>query len=179
MLVGCALMVVAMVPVLAVPLVRHVSVRSFPGRRDRAVALFLGGSACVWLVAGLTVVVGLVCLPPPRWAAVVAFVVAAIWQLTPAKRRALLRCHRTVPFAPLGWRADRDCFLFGVSNGAGCVASCWAMMLATMVAGHDPITMICVQGIAMAERRSRLVWVQGPVLLLLACGVLASFRAST
>ncbi len=160
MLVTCLLMVVAMVPVLAVPLVRHVSARTFPGRRDGAVAFFLGGSVCVWLLVGVTV----------------TFAVAAIWQFTPAKRRALLRCHRTVPLAPMGWQSDRDCFLFGASHGAGCVASCWAMMLAVMVAGHDPIMTLCVQGVALAERRSRLPWVRGSALLLLACGTVVLFH---
>jgi predicted metal-binding membrane protein len=176
MLVTCLLMVVAMVPVLAVPLVRHVSARTFPGRRDGAVAFFLGGSVCVWLLVGVTVVLVLSCLPLPHWAAVVTFAVAAIWQFTPAKRRALLRCHRTVPLAPMGWQSDRDCFLFGASHGAGCVASCWAMMLAVMVAGHDPIMTLCVQGVALAERRSRLPWVRGSALLLLACGTVVLFH---
>ncbi len=31
---------------------------------------------------------------------------AAAWQLTPAKRRALRGCHRSVPLPPRGWRAE-------------------------------------------------------------------------
>lgn len=176
MLLGCTLMVVAMVPVLAVPVVRHVSVRTFPGRRARAVALFLSGSLGVWLLAGVTTVMGLTWLALPRWAAAAALAVAALWQLAPAKRWALLRCHRTVPLAPSGWRADRHCFFFGVSNGLGCIASCWAMMLAAMIAGHDPIMAVCIQGVALAERQSRQPWVQGSALVLLACGAMALFH---
>ncbi len=174
MLLGCVLMVIAMVPPMAVPLVRHVAARSFAVRRHRAVAGFLAGITGVWLLAAgaaLIVLAGQPWVSAESHAAVgLGFLLAAGWQFAPLKRRALLRCHRTVPLASAGWRADRDCLLFGAGYAGGCVGSCWAMMLAAVLAGHDPLVSLCVQGVALAERQARAPWVTGSAVVLLACG---------
>ena len=169
---GWGLMVVAMVPVLAVPMIRHISARSFPQRRGRATGLFLAGAFAVWLGVGLAASVILALLPAVRWAAAVGFLAAALWQLSPAKRLALSRCHRTFALAASGWTADRDCLLFGARNGIACVTSCWAMMLAAMFAGHGPLLSLCVQGVALAERRSRGPCVKASAAVLAACGLI-------
>ena len=70
---------------------------------------------------------------PARMAAS-GFVLAALWQLPPVKRRALRRCHRTFPLTLTGWGAHRDCFVHGTGYGMGCIGSCWAMMLGLMLA---------------------------------------------
>lgn len=167
---GWGLMVVAMVPVLAVPMIRHVAARSFADRRGRAAGLFLAGSVAVWLILGAAVSLLVVLLPTVRWAAAAGFLAAAWWQVSPAKRQALSRCHRTFALAASGWPADRDCLLFGARNGIACVASCWAMMVAAMFAGHGPLLTLCVQGVALAERRSRRPRVNASAVVLLGCG---------
>lgn len=158
-------MIVAMVPPMALPLVRHVAVRSFAFRRDRSVALFLAGLLAIWLVpGGVLLLVLLILTASPvstTLTTVVGFALAVCWQLAPAKSHALRRCHKSVPLAALGWRADRDCFAFGLARGLDCVTSCWAMMFAAVLSGHGFGTAVCVQVIALLERRSReprVVW---------------------
>jgi predicted metal-binding membrane protein len=154
MLLFCALMPVAMVPPLAVPLIRHVAVRSLVDRRRRAVTVFLLGTLAPWLLVAMAAAAAMRWLPA-RMAAL-GFVLAALWQLTPLKRRALRRCHRTFPLTLTGWGAHRDCFVHGTGYGMGCIGSCWAMMLGLMLAGHDPVLAVCVQGLALVERRTRM-----------------------
>jgi predicted metal-binding membrane protein len=147
-----------MLPMTAMAL-RHVAFRSFRARRPRAMAGFLLGYASAWLaVAPLYLVAALgvhvlggdsVLLPLAA-----ALAAAAAWQATEAKRRALRRCHRTVPLTPSGWRADRDCLAFGLAHGRHCVASCWALMLIPAVAGHHPALMLLVGLVAFCERRT-------------------------
>ena len=54
---------------------------------------------------------------------------AAAWELSPAKRWAINRCHRTSPLPPSGWRASLGTARFGFLHGGACVASCWPLML--------------------------------------------------
>lgn len=157
-LLAWATMTLAMMPPLAVPPIRHVAARSFATRRDRAIGGFLAGMLGVWLLAGLVALTALGGLPvallsDPR-AAAAAFLVASAWQLTPMKRAALLRCHRIVPLAATGWRADRDCLRYGVTHGVDCVASCWAMMLAMAVGAHGPMIGLGILLVAMHEQWS-------------------------
>ena len=153
-----ATMTLAMMPLLAVPMIRHVAARSFATRRDRAIAGFLAGLLGLWLLVGglaLTALGGLpaTLLSDPKTAAA-AFLVAAAWQLTPMKRTALRRCHRTMPLAATGWRADRDCLHYGVTHGVDCIASCWAVMLAMAVGPHSPVIGLSIQVIAIREQWS-------------------------
>jgi predicted metal-binding membrane protein len=78
--------------------------------------------------------------------------VAAAWQLTPVKQRAVWSCQRTAPLAPRGWRADRDCVRFGWDIGRRCLVSCWAMMLACSLAGHSVPAMTLAGLCGAAER---------------------------
>ena len=147
-------MIAAMMLPLLVDAIRTAAARSLWTRRDRAIGLFLAGYAAPWVLTGAGVVVAAVAFAPvsPRWAAA-AFVAAAIWQLTPIKKRALLSCHRTMPLAPRGWRADRDCLRYGWSVGRHCVMSCGVMMTACVLASHGLVAMAGVTAIAAVERR--------------------------
>ena len=62
--------------------------------------------------------------------------VAALWQVAPAKRRALLRCRRTSPLPPVGLRADLGSARFALLQGRRCLGSCWALMLVMAALGH-------------------------------------------
>jgi len=173
-----ALMSVAMVPLLALPMLRFVAARSFVERRFRAVAEFLVGSLAVWMLVGaalLPVLLFSTSLAASHASAVpIALSLAALWQLTPAKRRALQRCHRTTALAARGWHADRDCVLFGMAYATSCVISCWALMLACAVAPHSLAALLLVQGIALHERASQAPLLSRYSLLLAGCAAAAA-----
>jgi predicted metal-binding membrane protein len=80
---------------------------------------------------------------------------AALWQLTPAKSRALQACHRTRPLPPKGWRATAGVADFGLHNAAACLASCWALMLTTAFVGLPMLAWMAVlTALITAERLS-------------------------
>jgi predicted metal-binding membrane protein len=178
MLLDWVVMTLAMVPPLAIPLTRHVATRSFAARRLRATIEFLCGAVLAWLLLGAAGLMLLQRLPgfgrgsPALIGS--AFLIAALWQLTPLKRRALSSCHRTVALEPSGWRADRDCARYGFGYGRACAASCWAMMFAIMLGGHGLKSTLCVQAIALAERgvRGPRPWASAAVLA--ACAAIES-----
>lgn len=130
---GWVIMIAAMMsPLLAGPLGLLHS-RSHREARGIAIALFVGGYAVVWIGAGIVAIglalVAQVVVPNSPVPLVAALAVAAIWQASPLKQVALNRSQRhpnTSAFAPRVWR---DAFLFGVSHGAWCSLSCWALML--------------------------------------------------
>jgi len=152
-----SLMVVAMMLPLVVTAIRATSRRSLWSRRNRAIGGFLVGYLSPWLVLGLaaSAIAAAIGLEDRRGLpalAAVGFGVAAAWQVTPVKRRAVWSCHRTAPLAPEGWRADRDCIRYGWDIGKRCLVSCWAMMLACVLAGHNLPTMACVGVLGAVER---------------------------
>lgn len=153
------LMIGAMMLPMAAMAVRHVAFRSFRRRRARAMAGFLLGYASVWLAAAPLYLAGAIVAHLAFGGSVLvplgaALAIAAAWQATTAKRRALRQCHRTVPLAPSGWRADRACLAFGLAHGRSCLVSCWALMLVPAAAGHHPVPMLLVSLLALFERRS-------------------------
>jgi len=122
-----AMMVAMMLPLMA----GHVSLvarRSLWHRRHRAAAIFVAAYLFVWLLYGL--VVSEVFERGMRPNLVNCLLAAAYWQTTPFKRSALLACHRTLPLAPSGWEADRDCVRYGWTVAGSCLLSCWLLMLA-------------------------------------------------
>lgn len=120
----------AMAAAMMLPLVwRHaglIAQRSLWRRRHRAIALFVAAYLAVWFVYG---VLAATALRGRLLNAGVLLLLAAVWQLTPWKRFALAACHRTIPLAPLGWKADRDCLRYGLRVAGNCLLSCWALML--------------------------------------------------
>ena len=138
---GWALMVVAMMGPAALPAVRHVGLNSLRARRQWAMALYTAVYVAVWIgfgVLALLAVRGLhaALMLDDRALLVLALVAAATWQLTRAKRRAVLACRRTVPLPPTGLRADLACARFAVAQALRCVRSCWALMAVMAFAGH-------------------------------------------
>jgi predicted metal-binding membrane protein len=153
------LMIGAMMFPLVVDAVRTTAARSLWPRRNRAITVFLLGYLLVWLVAGAAIAAAaqalagtLARLSLLSSLSAAGFTLAALWQLTPIKRRALRGCHRTLPLAPRGWRADGDAVRYGLAIGGRCVASCWALMLACTLAGHATPAMLCTAAVAAAER---------------------------
>lgn len=130
------LMSSAMMLPAALPAVRHVAVNSLCWRRGRAIGEFLVVYIGVWIAYGVLVLGALALLGHARDGVliVLALAVAAAWQLTPSKLRALQACHRSSPLPPRGWRASVGVMRFGLRNGGACVGSCWAIMLVMAVA---------------------------------------------
>lgn len=145
------LMIVAMMFPMVTSSVRTVAARNLWRRRHRAILQFLAGYTAPWLLFTLVVGIAITGLRSSQ-AAAFAFGAAVVWQLTPAKRRAMFACHRTIPIAATGWRADRDCFRSGWMIGISCVASCWVLMLACMLSEHSLPAMLCATGIGIIER---------------------------
>jgi hypothetical protein len=165
------LMVAAMMFPLVLNSVRWTALRSLWARRHRAMAGFLLGYLSIWGAAGMAAAA----LPTlDRWispglAVAGGLLLAAFWQLTPFKSRAVRLCHRTIPLAPHGWRADRDCFRYGWLIGGACLVSCWMLMLVCSLSGHSIGVMAAVAGIGSAERFMERV---NPRLV---CGAIAMF----
>jgi len=155
-LLAWSLMVVAMMPPLAIAPLRVTASRSLWARRDRAVACFMFGFLGLWLLTG-TAAVGFAALAThvvsqTGLLAATGFGIAAAWQLTPAKARAIVACHATAPLSLSGWRADLDCVRYGWRIGKSCLVSCWAMMTACVLAGHGLVAAVCIGVVAISER---------------------------
>ncbi len=152
-----ALMAAAMMLPPAMPAIWHVADSSFYWRRRRAVLEFVVVFVGVWVAYSVVVLGALAFLgvPSTPLAAAAALALAALWQLTPAKRRALQACHRSKPLPSKGWRATLGTARFGLHNGGACLASCWAMMLTTAFVGLPRLlAMAALTGLITAERLS-------------------------
>lgn len=152
------LMSVAMMLPLALPAARHVGLNSLRSRRGRAMGLYAAAYLLVWVGFGvLALAVSAPAVRSPTALAVPAvLLLAAGWQLTPYKRRAILACRRTVPLPPVGRRADAACLRFGLLQAWRCVVSCWPVMLLMAVAGHLHVAvMAALTAALLAEERSK------------------------
>ena len=154
-----ALMIVAMMFPLLVPMVRHVAGHSFAARRERSVGLFVAGYATVWLSAAAASSVALVAaratlqtLHLAPWAGLICCAAAALWQLSAAKLRAINRCHGTVALRPWAGDADRDAIGFGMLHGRRCVRACLPVMVLPLVGGYGLAAMAAIAAILLAER---------------------------
>jgi hypothetical protein len=135
--------------------VRRTADDSLWGRRNRAVVGFLAGYLGPSLAAGM----GAAFLCQGSWthalaAPALGFAAAAAWMLLPGRRRVLIACHRRLPLAPTGWRADYDCLRYGVTIGGACLRKCWPLMLACAFSGHSLVAMAGGMIVGVVERRS-------------------------
>ncbi|MHB8271221.1 copper chaperone [Bradyrhizobium sp.] len=154
-----ALMIAAMMFPLLVPMVRHVAARSFATQRERSVGLFVASYALVWLAAAAASSVALVAVRAAfqaidlaAWTGLICCALAAGWQLSAAKVRAVNRCHGTVPLRPWAPHAGRDAIGFGLLHGTRCVRACLPVMALPLAGGHGPGAMTAVFAILLAER---------------------------
>ena len=150
-----ALMAVAMMVPPALPAVRHVAVNSLYWRRRRAVLEFLLGFLGIWIAFSVLVLGPLSTWEIARseWALAAALALAAAWQLTPLKWRALRDCHRPSPLPPRGWRASLGAARFGWRKATACLLSCWAMMVAVaLITSSMLIWMAVLTGLIYLEK---------------------------
>jgi predicted metal-binding membrane protein len=131
---------------------------SIRSRRQRATVVYLMAYLGMWIAFGV-VALGLrgpLREVPPGFIAIAMLCVAAGWQLTRTKRRALLACRRTVPLPPQGRRADVACLRFGVRQAWRCVVSCWPLMLLMALVPVHIAVMAVLAGFMYAEERTNL-----------------------
>jgi predicted metal-binding membrane protein len=115
----------AMTVAMMIPTVLRPLLRAADGSAARAWA-FLAGFVAVWLAAGIpTFLVMNAIAWTPFWIAA-AWFVAGAYQLTPVMHRHLGTCRAI--------RFEGDPLTYGLRQGWRCVASCWPVMLAVMVA---------------------------------------------
>jgi predicted metal-binding membrane protein len=147
------LMVAAMMLPLVLYSIWLTAIGSLWSRRHLAVAGFVAGFLASWLGLGI-IAAGLRELSSTHTyaATALAFTGAIFWQRSPMHQRALVACHRTMPLAPVGWRADRDCLRFGATIGYACICSCWLLMLACALSGHSLFAMAATGVTGAADR---------------------------
>jgi predicted metal-binding membrane protein len=151
------LMAAAMMLPTALPALRHVEVNSLYWRRRRAALEFAAVFLAIWALFGALVLGPLASLLPTTstLALAAALVLAAAWQLTPLKQRALRACHRSQALPPRGWRATAGVARFGLRNGGACLASCWALMMTMAAMGSGRLVwMAGLTGIVAVEKLS-------------------------
>jgi predicted metal-binding membrane protein len=71
-----------------------------------------------------------------RWIAGGTLILAAVYELTPAKDLCLSKCRSPLGFLLGSWRDGlRGAFTMGARNGAWCVGCCWALMASLFALG--------------------------------------------
>jgi len=165
---GWMVMVVAMMVPSALADVRIVALSSLWSRRQRTIALFLGSYICVWIAFGA------VAIGAPGVSVGVLLAVAAAWELTAWKWRAVRRCHLIEALPPRGSRADAACARAGLRYGTRCVVSCWPLMLAMAAASHQAVTLMAALTVIVAAEKIlvRSARLRGPAAAVLAAAAL-------
>ena len=174
-----ALMLVAMMPPLLIPMITYVAAKSFVDRRDLAIGLFVGAYASVWIIATATAVLVLLALQTLLMVAGLSFAgglvgasLAALWQLSDAKRRALNRRHGFKPLRASGQAANIDVLAFGGLHGCRCVRSCAPTMFLPMLGAHGLTTMVVIFMVLLGERMTPRPRQLGAAVLLVLSGIL-------
>ncbi len=151
-------MTTAMMGPAALAGLRYTGLHSLVWRRQRAMAEFAAGYLILWCVFGV-LVLSMVNVYPAisGWIAFAAVLaVAAVWQVTPMRRRLLQACHRARPLPPRGWRAECGAFQFGLRHGLPCIGTCCCLMVAMILAPSNPVIwMIVFSGLIVCERRAK------------------------
>ena len=137
LIIGWALMLLAMMLPTLIPPIHHVRERSFKNRRVRAVTLFLIGYFAVWIGAGIMLLALILILnliaPQSYLPAIAVGIIAFVWQCSPVKQRSINRGHNHRSLKVFGAAADLDALNFGAIHGVWCVVSCWALMIFPML----------------------------------------------
>lgn len=176
-------MVVAMMSPLVLPALHHAGASGLWARRQRGPALVLAGFLATWVpvIWAMDLALPIVARTVGPVAAIVPTVaLAAIWQQSAWRSRALRSCARTVPLPPRGRRADAACLAYGVVVGRSCVLSCIGLMAVVAVTGHGLVAMGAVAVVQLRERQARergRRWLPGLVVVL-ALGALGVAQTS-
>jgi len=153
-----SLMLLAMTLPATLPAAQHVAANSFSRKRTRAVGIFSAVYLGTWVAFGLAAdaLLALLGRRHTDWLFALALAGAAAYELTPFKRRALNRCHRTLALPPSGVRGIVSVARFGWLHASGCLASCWLGMLAMLLApSAQPFVMATMTTAMTYERLTR------------------------
>jgi predicted metal-binding membrane protein len=130
-----------------------------------ATAVFVAGYLVSWTAFGLvaySLYLSVASLAPGvfasdqggRWLAVGVILVAAVYQLTPAKNVSLMKCRTPMDFLLHRMRYGyRGALRMGVEHGAWCVACCWALMVALFALGVMSIGWMALIGAFIAGEK--------------------------
>jgi predicted metal-binding membrane protein len=160
-----AIVSAAMMVPSVLPACRYIAFRSPWRHRQRAVSVFLAAYLSVWVAFGVVAtestgrIQRLLGAGFSRWLLALALLVAAVWELTPTRRRSLRACHLIAPPPPHGWKAVRGCARAGFEYGRRCAIGCWALMLAMAVGGHASLPLMLVLTVVVCVRT---LLVRGP-----------------
>jgi len=168
-----SLMALAMMLPVALPALAYVAAHSYRWRRRRAMVQFASVYLSLWVAFG-ALALGLLSFVHLRAEIEVAAAlgIAAAWELTAPKRRALRDCHRSIPLPVAGRGASIGPARFGLVNGYACVRACWPTMLAMAVvpAGQMlfwmPVLTVLMTGEKLARRPKRAAWIVAAALAL-------------
>jgi predicted metal-binding membrane protein len=135
-----ALMAFAMMVPVAFPALQFTALNSLRFRRRRAMLMFLVIYTLIWFAFGIVALSGVRLIRAGLDVSdgvLLAYVLAlaAFWQVSGPKRRALIACGKSVPLRPTGIRADISCARYGFQQAWRCLRSCWALMLVMIAAG--------------------------------------------
>ena len=147
-LAGWMVMAVAMMVPGALADVRIIALASMWRRRQRTIVLFLGSYVCVWIGFG-AVAIGVAA----EASAGALLALAAVWELTAWKWRAVRRCHLIEVLPPHGAKADAACAREGLRYGWRCVVSCWPLMLTMAAAGHQAVALMALLTVVVAAEK--------------------------
>jgi predicted metal-binding membrane protein len=114
---------------------------------------------------------GVAALGISAWAGLLGAVLAAAWQLSPAKTRALNRCHGTVPLRAFGRAADRDVAAFGLLHGRRCIAACAPLMVLPMLGGMSLAATAVIFILLLGERSQHFPQLDRSALILVLLGL--------
>jgi predicted metal-binding membrane protein len=111
-----------------------------------------------------------------QWLAGGTLVVAALYELTPAKDVCLTKCRSPLGFLLSSWRDGvPGAFAMGARHGAWCVGCCWALMASLFALGVMSLAWMAFVAALIAFEKTlpyRRVAVYGTTVVLLVLGVL-------
>ena len=158
-----------------------------------ATTWFAAGYLALWAVSGL---VGYALLEAGRslapaafawdhagrWVAASVLVVAAAYELTPAKRACLTRCRAERGDSAVGRGGPGSALRAGVGYGGWCLGCCWAMMAALFALGAMSLVWMALITVLVGAQKL-LPWKRatllGSALLLLALAIGLAVAASS
>jgi predicted metal-binding membrane protein len=140
------MMAAMMLPSAAPAVIGYGDAVSRHGGHRAAIAWFAGGYLALWAVAGLvgyglleagrSVAPGALAWDRAgRWVAASVLVIAAVYELSPAKRFCLDRCRAQRAGAAVRPYGPKSALSAGVGYGGWCLGCCWAMMAALFALG--------------------------------------------
>jgi predicted metal-binding membrane protein len=139
--------------------------RARSAKQSGSTAGFVAGYLVVWTFFGILAYAGFETVRQlsggslswgrgGRWVAAATLLVAAGYQLTPAKEACLRRCRSPLAFLTREWRdGPVGAFRMGALHGAWCSGCCWALMAALFALGVMSLTwMACAAAVVAAEK---------------------------